>query len=147
MKMKKNMIQYLFILMAALALIGCSDDNENNESNSNTGVSTNQTSQSEEVAEDAIRITISINEGEEFVDEKEVVVEDGELLMDVMEENFYIETAYDGKFITSIERVAADEEEKTSWTLFINGEMAMVGAADYEVSQGDIILFDLQSWE
>ncbi|RDW19099.1 hypothetical protein CWR48_08600 [Oceanobacillus arenosus] len=142
--MKKCMFPILILFMVAGLLIGCSaEENEN----TNTTVSTNNTSQSEEVAENSVRITISINEGEEFVDEKEIEIKEGDILMDVMEENFFIETEFDGTFITSIERVAASDDEKTAWMFFVNDEMASVGAAEYELVPGDKVVFDLQSWE
>ncbi|AXI09373.1 hypothetical protein CUC15_10770 [Oceanobacillus zhaokaii] len=142
--MKKWLYPIITLFMVVGLLIGCSsEESENN----NTTVSTNNTSQSEEVAEDSVRITVSINDGEEFVDEKEIVIEEGDILMDVMEKNFYIETEFDGTFITSIERVAASEEDKTAWMFFVNDEMATVGAAEYELTPGDKIVFDLQSWE
>lgn len=142
--MKKWIFQFAVIVMTIGVLFGCSTDDNTNQ---NTSVSTNNSSQSEEVAEDSVRITISINEGEEYVAEEEIEIEEGDILMDVMEENFYIETEYDGTFITSIERVAASEEEQTAWMFFVNDEMATVGASDYELSPGDVVVFDLQAWE
>lgn len=142
--MKKWILQLAVILMTVGLLIGCSSENNTEQ---NTSVSTNETSDSEEVAEDSVRITISINEGEEFVTEQEIAIEEGDILMDVMEKNFYIETDFDGAFITSIERVEASDEEQTAWMFFVNDEMPTVGANEYELSPGDIVVFDLQSWE
>ncbi|MCM3396593.1 DUF4430 domain-containing protein [Oceanobacillus profundus] len=142
--MKKWIFQFAVIVMSVGLLFGCSSDENTNQ---NTSVSTNNSSQSEEVAEDSVRITISINEGEEYVTEEVIQIEEGDILMDVMEENFYIETAHDGQYITSIERVAASDEEKTAWMFFVNDEMATVGASDYELSPGDVVVFDLQPWE
>ena len=144
--MKKWMLQFGAIIMAAVLLVGCSSNDET-EQNTNTRVSTNDTSNTEEVAEDSVRITISINEGEEFVTEQEISIEEGDILMDVMEENFYIETDFDGAFITSIERVKASDEEQTAWMFFVNEEMPTVGANEYELTPGDEVVFDLQSWE
>ena len=142
--MKKWIFQFAVIVMSVGLLFGCSSDENTNQ---NTSVSTNNSSQSEEVAEDSVRITISINEGEEYVTEEVIQIEEGDILMDVMEENFYIETAHDGQYITSIERVAASDEEKTAWMFFVNDEMATVGASEYELSPGDVVVFDLQPWE
>lgn len=144
--MKKWMLQFGAIIMAAVLLVGCSSNDET-EQNTNTRVSTNDTSNTEEVAEDSVRITISINEGEEFVTEQEISIEEGDILMDVMQENFYIETDFDGAFITSIERVKASDEEQTAWMFFVNEEMPTVGANEYELTPGDEVVFDLQSWE
>jgi len=141
--MNKWFKKFLFIFLIAGLLTACTNESEN----TNTTVSTNNTSDTEEVAKDSVRITISINEGEQYVTEEEIQIEEGDILMDVMKENFYIETDQDGQFITSIERVAASEEDKTAWMYFVNGELATVGAGEYELTPGDVIEFDLQSWE
>ncbi|WP_010650728.1 DUF4430 domain-containing protein [Oceanobacillus massiliensis] len=141
--MKKWMMQVAVIILGIGLLIGCSP--EESTEGSNTSVSTNNTSQTEEVPEDSVRITISINEGQESVNEQEIQIEEGEILLDVMEDNFFIER--DGAYITSIERVSASEEDKTAWMYFVNDEMATVGADEYELSPGDKVVFDLQSWE
>ncbi|WP_087971566.1 DUF4430 domain-containing protein [Oceanobacillus rekensis] len=143
--MKKWILQ-LVVIMAVGLLFGCSSDGDT-EQNTNTRVSTNDTSDTGEVSEESVRITISINEGVESVNEQEIPIEEGDILMDVMEENFYIETEFDGTFITSIERVEASEEDQTAWMFFVNDEMPTVGANEYELSPGDVVVFDLQSWE
>ncbi|WP_067725398.1 DUF4430 domain-containing protein [Oceanobacillus damuensis] len=142
--MKKWMLMFTVIILSAGLLIGCTSEDDTNQ---NTSVSTNETSDTEQVAEDSVRITVSINEGEEFVTEEEIEIEEGDILMDVMEENFYIETEFDGTYITSIERVAASDEDGTAWMFFVNDEMPTVGASEYELSPGDKVVFDLQSWE
>ncbi|WP_249871897.1 DUF4430 domain-containing protein [Oceanobacillus saliphilus] len=142
--MKKLGMLFSVIIMSVGLLIGCASGEETNQ---NTSVSTNNTSHSEEVAEDAVRITITIDEGAEFVNEQEIPISEGDILMDVMEENFFIETEFDGTFITSIERVAASDEDQTAWMFFVNDEMPTVGASEYELSPGDKVVFDLQSWE
>lgn len=130
----------VFALIIGL-LLGCASDTEEG---SNTRVSTND---SGELAEDEVRITISINEGEEYVGEEAVSIEEGDILLEVLQDNFYVETDQGGQFITSIERVEANDEDQTAWMYTVNGEMAQVGAGDYELSPGDKVVFDLQSWE
>ena len=68
-----------------------------------------------------------------------------EKLLDVLKENFAVEES-DG-FITSIEGIEQDVDEKIGWIYFINDEMAMVGAAEYELEANDEVNFDLQEWE
>jgi hypothetical protein len=131
------------MLAAVLLFVGCGADDNNEEG----AVSTNDTEQNEdnEAAEDTVLITISIDEGSEYVDEKEIPVEEGDILMDVMKQNFYVEE--EGGFITSIERVSAEDDEDKGWIFFINGETAMIGAEEYELSPGEEITFDFQAWE
>jgi len=143
-EMNNWVLRMVTILAAAALLVGCSA-NGNNETNSNSSVSTNNTGGTEEVAEDAVRITISLNEGTQFINETEVPYEEGAILMDVLEENFFVEQ--ENGDITSIERMEASEEDNTAWMLYVNDELSSVGAAEYEVQPGDKIVFDLQSNE
>ena len=144
MVLLKKWISYVGVLFLSIGLLlGCSTDSSE-QNNSNTRVSTNESSQ--ELAEDEVRITISIDHGTEHVNEKSISIEEGDILLNVLEENFFIESD-DSDFITSIERVEASDEEKTAWMYTVNGEMATVGAGDYELSPGDEVVFDLQSWE
>jgi len=139
------MKKWLIILtMSLFALAGCAAE----EGTMNNAGNTNQTTEnnnSTEQTEGQIQISITANEGEETVNEKEISIEEGAILMDVLKNNFAVEES-DG-FITSIDGVAASQEEQTSWIIFVNGEMAPVGAEDYELSTGDEVTFDLQSWE
>ncbi|RKQ37695.1 DUF4430 domain-containing protein [Oceanobacillus halophilus] len=141
--MKKRHFIFIVLFLIIGGLAACSSNSDQTQNNAST--STTNSSQTEEVAENHVRITVSINDGEEFVTEDEVPIEDGDNLLDKMEEHFFIEQ--ESGFITSIERVQASEEEKTAWIYSVNGETPNVGAADYELESGDKVVFDLQPWE
>lgn len=128
-----------------LAACGNGEDAEENE-HSNTSVSTNESSgEDQELAEDEVRLTITIDEGNQYVSEEIVQIEEGDILLDVMKDAFYVEE--DSGFITSIERVSDDEDEGKYWMYFVDGEFAAVGAGEYELNGGEEITFDLQSTE
>lgn len=138
------MKKFLFTLFSALTVlflvVGCSNDS------SSTAPTEEETSEvANEEQEQSILVTISLDQGEEIVTEKEIEIEENAILMDVMKENFDI--GEDGGFIYSIEGIEPEEDEKKAWMFFVNDEMAEVGAADYELSPGDHVVFDLQSWE
>ncbi|PAV29528.1 hypothetical protein CIL05_11740 [Virgibacillus profundi] len=136
----------IFVVFALLAGCGSDENNEQNSTSTNNSSGQEESNQeSEEVSEDSVLITISKDEGSEFIHEKEIEIEEGDILMDVMKENFYVEEE-DG-FITSIERAAPKEDEQKAWMFFVNDEMAPVGAHEFELTPGDKITFDLQSWE
>jgi hypothetical protein len=145
--MNKWMLRVGAVFAAILLLVGCGADEGNEEDAASTDGPAEQTEENDvsEQNEDTVLITISIDEGSEYVDEKEIPIEEGDILMDVMKQNFYVEE--EGGFITSIERVSAEEDEEKGWIFFINGEMAMVGAEEYELSPGEEITFDFQAWE
>ncbi|WP_406944059.1 DUF4430 domain-containing protein [Halobacillus sp. SY10] len=101
--------------------------------------------QEEQVQEVTVQVQLSKNDGEEMIAEDEITVEEGTTLMEVMEDNYEVEQS-EG-FINSIEGIAGNQEEKMAWMYTINGDEAMVGANEYEVKDGDEIVFDYQSWE
>lgn len=137
--LKKLKISSMILIMAII-LIGC------HESTTEPPAQTDTQSKEQVVEqEETVVITISKDEGEEVITTKEIPIQEGDLLMDVMKEHFTIEE--ENGFITSIEGIAPAEDEKKAWMYFVNGEMAMVGAAEYELSAGDEVTFDLQSWE
>jgi hypothetical protein len=141
--MMKNLLTKLFTLCIGLALLfGCANTNENTDPPENNSTATEQTN---EANEEVVIITISKDEGAEVLSEKEVAIEDGTILMDVMKENFDIEE--NGGFISAIDGVEAKEEDKMFWAISVNDEMAEVGAAEYELTADDDVVFDLQSWE
>lgn len=138
------MKKLLFVLLSLGLLFGCSNDETvkepANNSSENAGV--------EEKAE-VVTVIISKNNGEEVVEQKEIEIDSEEkvTVMDIMQENFEIETQFDGAFISSINGVAGSEAEKTSWFYSVNGEEAMVGANEYELNPDDKVEFDLHEWE
>lgn len=152
--MKKIYTVFLAFLLALLVLSGCTATEQNTgEQSSQTEENGNPTEQaveeeqvSESEQEETISITISENNQEEIIAEEEVPVEEGEILYEVMEENFDIEATEEG-FITSIEGVSQNEEEGKYWMYYVNGEMAEVGAQDYKLEPGDEVTFDLQAME
>lgn len=143
----KRMNRWLLRLASVLFIIGiiagCSSDTDT-DTNSTEDASMATEEQTEE-NEDPVAITISKDEGEEVLDEKEVAIETDAILMDVLKENFDVEDE-DG-FITSIDGVSPEKNEEKAWMFFINDEEAPVGAEDYELEPGDEVTFDLQAWE
>ncbi|PBB05489.1 MULTISPECIES: DUF4430 domain-containing protein [Salimicrobium] len=124
------------VALTLVLLTGCQAESETSESQE-------EGSQSSQEIEATVELTK--NQGEEQVEEKDITVEEGTVLMDAMEENFEVEEK-DG-FINGIEGISAEEGEKKAWVYDVNGEEATVGAAEYEIEDGDEIHFDFQSWE
>lgn len=134
--MKQVWMKFGTMVIAVGLLFGCANNNEALNSEEDA---------TEDGVEVPISVTISEDEGEEVISEEDMDVEEGDILMDVMEEHYDIEEE-DG-FINSIEGVAPEEEEEKAWMYSVNDEMAEVGAAEYEVEADDDIVFDLQNYE
>lgn len=72
---------------------------------------------------------------------KELKSEEGQNLLEVMEENYDI-VAKDG-FISAIDKYEQNEKEGKYWLYTINGKEATVGAADYVLEDEDVIVWNL----
>lgn len=66
-------------------------------------------------------------------------------LLELMERKFTIE--HTGGFITSIQGRQASNADQTAWMYDINGEMALVGASQYQIKDGDVYHWDLRPWQ
>ncbi len=168
MKNKMNMksIRHLVLLLASTTLlVACNETNETDttseeivtESVTEETVSTieetqetesisEESEQSDASAEDAEEVTAKIAiiiDGEEQTDlSQEVTVPEGTTLMEAMEEHFDI--VHSDGMITSIESHEQDGDAGRYWLYDVNGEMASVGAGDYELAEGDLVEWKLE---
>lgn len=146
MSLKKWSFWLVGLIFVGSLLSGCGTSDTENEDPTDSSVQTEETENASKVEENEIVITISKNEGEETLEEKTVAIEDGAILMDVMEENFDLETEFDGEFIASIDGVGPEDGEEVAWMYSVNGQTPNVGAGEYELEAGDEVVFDLQPW-
>lgn len=142
--MNKLILKIFVFLTAFSVLTACSDDGVKQSSQPEKQTTETKREATEEIFTD---ITISLDNGKDIVTEKKIAIKDGDILMDVLKDNFTIETSPDGSFITSIEGIEANDKEKKAWMYFVNDEMATVGAKEYKLNSNDKVVFDLQSWE
>lgn len=133
---KKKLVVLCFIFIIGL-LAACNGDDEA----SNSRVTTNDTGT--DLGDDMVRLTISINNGSQFINEQEVEIEEGANLLEVLEKTFYVETNDEG-VIRSIERQKVDTEKNTKWVLIVNDEPTDTPAKDFTLTGGQRITFDLQ---
>ncbi|WP_077621690.1 DUF4430 domain-containing protein [Sediminibacillus massiliensis] len=137
----KNIFSALFlVLFLVTGLVGCGQEQGQEQEQSEP--QTENASETEN--EESVSVTIS-EDGEDVIAEEDIPIEEGDILLDVMKENFEVEES-DG-FITSIEGVSQDEEAGKYWMYYVNGEMAEVGANEKELSPDDEVTFDLQAME
>jgi len=125
------MKKFLILLLAASTLAACQSQEKvqaEQEASSSVSVSIDQ-------------VTISVTANGEKLSTAEVPFQEGDTLLEVMEDNFAIETADSdyGAFITSIEDYAQDDSQNLYWLFDVNGEMATVGASEYILEEDDQI--------
>lgn len=131
---KRSAKWFMMMLATITLLVGCSTASDDVEQG-----------QEADFTEGNITIIVSEEEADEVYSEEEVTIEEDAILMDVMKENYEIEE--DDGFITAIDGISPEEDEQKAWIYSVNDEEALVGAAEYELSIDDEVVFDLQSWE
>lgn len=140
----------LFLLLSTgLILVGCSTDTadapEETETPAVEDVDNSDATTSEE-EEVTANIDILID-GEHLADlSKEISVPEGTYLLDVMEAEYDIVDEGAG-FISSIDGNEQDMTAERYWLFYVNDEMTSVGAADYEIEEGDAIEWRLEDSE
>ncbi len=128
----KKLFIVLVLIMSLLNAAGCQNNN-----NSTIG---------------RAEIIVSRNFGKEIISENNFEVPDGAVLLDIMEDNFQVETAYGGSFINSIDGLqsgftAKKNGEKLDWFFYVNGILSQIGSGDYEMKPDDCIIWDYHDWD
>jgi hypothetical protein len=74
-------------------------------------------------------------------------VREDETVMRLLRSKFDVGTRFGGRFVQSIEgRSGKGAAGRADWFYFVNGIEASVGAAEYELSPGDVVQWDYRSW-
>jgi hypothetical protein len=74
-------------------------------------------------------------------------IREDETVMRLLRRNAEVDTRFGGGFVQSIDGVAGRGPGGTSdWFYYVNGIEAAEGAADYEVSPGDVVQWDRREW-
>lgn len=125
--MKKRLLSIFLLLAVAITFVGC-------KNNSNTDSTTS--------GEYSLEATIELIEDGESFKKETLNFNEGEKLLDVMKRN--LEVVEKDGFITSIEGHAQDEDSNKYWLYTVNGEMAEVGANQFELHDRDEVVFTLE---
>jgi hypothetical protein len=74
-------------------------------------------------------------------------IREDETVMRLLKRNADVETRFGGGFVQSIDGLAGRGYDGTDdWFYYVNGIEADEGAADYEISPGDVIQWDRHDW-
>ena len=72
---------------------------------------------------------------------------EGGTVMRFLRSEFDVETRFGGGFVQSIDGLAGEGSSgRRDWFFFVNGIESDVGAAEYELSPGDRVQWDLRHW-
>jgi hypothetical protein len=78
---------------------------------------------------------------------KDQRIREDDTVMRLLRRNADIETRFGGGFVQSIDGFAGAGTGATSdWFFYVNGIQASEGAADYELSPGDVVQWDRRDW-
>lgn len=134
------MKKLLAFIVTGLFLTGCAD-----ATNQAEGQKPEATVSTSIMAEETFAVTITVNiSGEEIENgTKELEVERGANLLEVMKKNF--EIVEQDNFINSIDGHKQDEESSKYWIFDLNGEMAPTGANDTVLQEGDVVEWKLEA--
>jgi hypothetical protein len=66
--------------------------------------------------------------------------------MEALRRKADVETIYGGRYVQAIDGVEGSLGSRRDWFYYVNGYEADVGAADYELHDGDVVWFDYRSW-
>ena len=73
---------------------------------------------------------------------------EGQTVMRFLQSERDVETRYGGGFVQSIDGLAGGGSGgHLDWFYFVNGLQGEVGAAEYELSPGDVVQWDYRDWE
>lgn len=85
--------------------------------------------------------TITVIDLNGVVAEEELEFEEDQTLLELMETHFDAE--HEDAFIYSIEGIEQDMAENQFWVYEVNDEQVMVGAAEYFLEDGDVVVWEL----
>ena len=94
--------------------------------------------------EEQFQATLVVDFGDK-VDSQEISFEQGDTIMDILEEYFEVES--EAGMVTAIDGVSQDAAANTYWMYDINDELAPKGAEEMTISEGDTITFYLETFE
>lgn len=73
-------------------------------------------------------------------------VHQSDTVMRFLQATHKVTTRYGGGFVQSVDGAAGNRAGQLDWFFYVNGFEADVGAADFQLSAGDRIQWDLHSW-
>jgi uncharacterized protein DUF4430 len=73
---------------------------------------------------------------------------EGQTVMRLLRSEFEVDTRYGGRFVQSIDGLSGKGAAgRVDWFYFVNGIEASEGAAEYELSPGDVVQWDYRRWD
>lgn len=94
-----------------------------------------------------VRIIVTQDVGTEILVDENLTLRQGASAMDALHEAATVETRYGGGFVHAIDGIESQyPDRKLDWFYHVDTRLAGVGAAQYTLEDGDLVVFDHRDW-
>jgi hypothetical protein len=102
----------------------------------------------DEQAGEGVDLRVTRDFGEQLLLAKDDLgIREDDTVMRLLKRNADVETRFGGGFVQAIDGLEGKGTSQTSdWFFYVNGIEASEGAADYELSPGDVVQWDHRDW-
>lgn len=99
--------------------------------------------------EGGAELVITRDFGRERIDaDRQDPLREDQTVMRLLQASHDVETRFGGRFVQAIDGTAGtDEPPRRDWFFWVNGIESSVGAAEFELSPGDVVQWDYRSWD
>jgi hypothetical protein len=95
-----------------------------------------------------VDVTVTRDYGAETLEREAESIKESDTVLRVLDRSADVETRFGGGFVQSIDGLAGGQTEgrRSDWFFYVNGIESPVGAAEYDLSDGDRIWWDHHDW-
>lgn len=95
-----------------------------------------------------VELTVTRDYGSELLVREDEPVTESDDVMRVLDRAADVETRYGGGFVQSIDGLAGGQSggRRSDWFFYVNGIESSVGAAEFELADGDRVWWDHRDW-
>jgi uncharacterized protein DUF4430 len=93
-----------------------------------------------------LRVTRDFGQRDTYSDSEKNTVRESDTVMRFLQSGHKVTTRFGGGFVQSIDGLAGNQSAEHDWFFYVNGSEASVGAADYDLSPGDVVQWDYHDW-
>lgn len=99
--------------------------------------------------EGGAELVITRDFGRERIDaDRQDPLREDQTVMRLLQASHDVETRFGGRFVQAIDGTeGSSEPPRRDWFFWVNGIESSVGAAEFEVSPGDVVQWDYRAWE
>jgi hypothetical protein len=95
-----------------------------------------------------VDVTVTRDYGADALEHESESIKESDTVLRVLDRSADVETRFGGGFVQSIDGLAGGQTDgrRTDWFFYVNGIESPVGAAEYDLSDGDRVWWDHHDW-